>query len=125
METVSDPDTYEPSLNKDGVYVDTLSFAWPLEGLRCNCGTRREHSYSSRSKFLAHTKTKGHRAWLVDLTNNKLNYYNRLVKSEETVKTQQLMLTELSNRIAQDSVVISALTNLVQPQSASGMYSLD
>ena len=29
METVSDPDTYEPSLNKDGVYVDTLSFAWP------------------------------------------------------------------------------------------------
>lgn len=117
METICDPDMYEPSLNDDGTYVDMLRFTWPTAGLRCNCATRKDKVYTTRGKFTQHTHTQGHRSWLKNLTNNKVNYYNRFLKSEELVKAQQKIITELSNKIAQDSVIITALTTMASREN--------
>lgn len=119
MATICEPDTYEPTLNEDGTYVDMLQFTWPSSGFRCNCGTRKDKVFTTRGKFAQHTKTKGHEKWLNSLTNNKMNHYNECIRLEKINKEQQQMITKYTNEISQKEIIISALTRLVNIENST------
>lgn len=113
METACVPDIYEPSNNK-GIYVDMLQFTWPKAGLRCDCATRADKVYTTRTKFIAHIKTKGHRAWLNKLTENKANYYSKSRRLEVTNMNQQKIITRLSNDLENQVIINNALAHEIK-----------
>jgi hypothetical protein len=56
MELVTEPDTYMPSMDNSGNYIDNIP---PIKhGIRCPCGSRKDKSYDSHSLFAGHIKTK-------------------------------------------------------------------
>ncbi len=93
-------DVYEPSINEQGDYIDHLppssKFA---NGLRCPCGTRREHVYDSRNSFACHIKTKSHQKWLQDLNINKCNYFSECEKLKDVLRSQTMIIARLEQEI--------------------------
>lgn len=128
MDTACVPDTYEPA-NDNGTYVDMLRFTWPLVGLRCDCGTRTDKVYTTRSKFIAHAKTKGHRSWLTHLTSNTANYYSKSRRLEEINLNQRKIITKLSNDLAKEQIINAALAKEIRtlqtPQLTQDLLSFD
>ena len=77
MDLIVEPDLYCPSIDNTGNYIDKVpSFNNIKNGLRCNCGTRKDKVYENRSIFISHVKTKTHTEWLKSLNLNKANYYS-------------------------------------------------
>jgi len=61
MDLQVESDIYEPNINNEGDYSDYLPTASKFKnGLRCPCGTRKEHIFDTRVSFSGHIKTKTH-----------------------------------------------------------------
>ena len=74
-------DIYEPNIDSEGDYSDYLPTSSKFKnGLRCPCGTRKEHIFDSRQSFSSHIKTKTHQKWLSDLNTNKMNFFTENIK---------------------------------------------
>ena len=56
-----EPDIYEPNIKEKGDYIDNIPYSSKFQnGLRCPCGTRKEHVFDIRSSFGSDIKTKTH-----------------------------------------------------------------
>jgi hypothetical protein len=111
MELNRTPDTYVPSVNEQGEYVDVIPPFHTLQsGLICPCASRKDKKYDSHSAFVAHTKTKMHQKWLSVLNANKANYYVENIKLQETLQSQRLIIARLEKEVQQKGMTIDYLT---------------
>ena len=103
------PDTYTPSVDNNGNYIDKIPTI--RNGLYCPCAARKDKIYENKSNFCTHIKSKTHQRWLIDLNDNKSNYYVEMLKCKELVEQQQKILTQLENQITAKLLTIDYLTN--------------
>ena len=108
MELNLTPDTYTPSVNNEGQYIDSIPII--KHGLYCLCGSRKDKIYTSTSKFGSHIKTKKHKRWLETLNNNKANFYVELLKAKDTISNQQKIIIDLENSLQKKTLTIDYLT---------------
>jgi hypothetical protein len=111
MEIVETPAEYVPHLDHDGTYVDRVPLVVSQIGIKCGCGTKT--IFTTRNSMITHTLTKRHKAWLMDVNNNKTNYYSECVKSAKTIKTQQIMIAKLEKEVRTKSKTIDLLTEQI------------
>jgi len=108
MELVTEPETYAPSVDSLGNYVDVIpSFN---KGLRCPCGSRKGKSYETHSMFAAHIKTKSHQIWLCNMNLNKANYFIECENLKQTVKEQRVIIARLDTELQNKTLLIDYLT---------------
>lgn len=111
MELVIEPDTYAPSIGDQGQYVDYIPpFNSLRKGLTCPCSTRKGQLYETRCVFATHVKTKGHQKWLVNLNDNRANYYVENEKLKETLLNQRLIIARFEKELALKGKTIDLLT---------------
>jgi DNA-binding transcriptional regulator GbsR (MarR family) len=101
------PDTYIPSIDNSGNYVDKIPRIY--NGIYCQCGSRKNHAYNA-STFAAHIKTYTHQRWLNEINNNKTNYLSETMELRETVKNQKQIIGSLENQMKTKSLTIDYLT---------------
>jgi hypothetical protein len=95
MDLIIESEFYEPSIDELGNYIDYLPSSSKLKnGIRCHCGSRKEHIFDSRQSFSGHVKTKTHMKWLNDLNMNKMNYFTENIKLNETINNQKLIIAK-------------------------------
>ena len=123
MDLVVEPDLYAPSMNDLGEYVDKIP---PMRhGIQCPCGSRKDTTYETRSKFVSHIKTKCHQKWLEDLNTNRMNLYVKVVELEEIVKQQRLVIAQQERSINNHTKTIAALTEKLLRQEVPTENLLD
>jgi len=109
MDITITPDTYMPSVDDNGNYIDNIPII--KNGLFCPCGSRKDKTYENSTKFATHTKTKSHQKWLMILNQNKANYYVEMLKNKELVENQQKIITQLENQLHKKTLTIDYLTD--------------
>jgi len=115
MDLVVVSDIYDPIIDDKGNYVDYLPPSSKLQnGLRCVCGSRKEHVFDSRQSFSSHTKSKTHQKWLTDLNNNKMNYFSENIKLNETITTQKMIIVKLQRENDEYVRLIARLTKKIE-----------
>lgn len=125
MELIIEPDTYSPSIDDLGNYIDKLpSFNNLKHGIRCPCGSRKDKAYESHSVFSQHIKTKTHQKWLSTLNLNKANYYIESEKLSETVHNQRLIIAKLEKDNNTKSMTINYLTYQLTNQMTTNSKSV-
>jgi hypothetical protein len=118
MELALESDIYEPHLSDKELYIDFIpSSSKFTNGLRCPCGTRKDHIFDTRQSFTSHIKTRTHQKWLSDLNLNKTNFFTECEKLKDIVNSQKLIIARkekeiilLSNEIQTKSKSIDILT---------------
>ena len=110
-------DLYCPSVDKNGNYVDVTPPIY--SGIRCPCGSRRDHVYESASIFTQHTKTKAHQKWLQGLNLNKANYYAENAKLTDLVQQQRLVIAQLERDLQQKNTTITFLAQQLVPTTTT------
>lgn len=108
MDITLTPDTYTPSVNDSGNYIDNVPVI--KNGLYCLCGSRKDKVYETTSKFSTHTKSKAHQKWLLTLNQNKANYYVEMLNHKEIMEAQKKMIIQLDIQIQKKTLTIDYLT---------------
>ena len=120
MDLFVESDIYEPCLGDDNNYYDYLSPSSKFKnGLRCPCGTRKEHIFYCRQSFNLHIKSKTHIKWLVDLNLNKTNYYTENVKLNEIITNQKFIIAKLQRENDDNIKLIAHLTKKIELKEQS------
>ena len=111
MELIVEPDTYTPSIDGQGNYIDVIPPSAKLKhGLYCPCGSRGHKMFTTTSSFNSHTKTKVHQQWLIQLNRNKANFFVESEKLRKIVQQQQKLIAELELESKSKSLTIDYLT---------------
>jgi hypothetical protein len=115
MELALEPETYSPSIDDAGNYVDKIP---PIRhGIYCACGSRKDKLYDTTAKFRTHIGTKIHQKWMADLNMNRANFYVENIKLEDTIKQQRILIAQMEKELIMKSKTIDLLTErLIQPQ---------
>lgn len=118
------PDTYYPSIDEEGKYIDKIPFNFNVaQGFYCPCGTRKEKiCFTTKSKLSSHFKTNTHELWIANLN---LNRHNHLIENEELkkiIQDQKLQISEQANIIAKQNFKINTQINVIH--SLNGMITL-
>jgi hypothetical protein len=115
------PDTYTPSVDENGNYIDNVPVI--RNGLFCPCGSRKDKTYETTGKFAIHTKSKAHQKWLLNLNQNKANFYVEMLQNKDIIENQKKIITQLENQIHHKNLTIDYLTqqlvSKVNPQLCS------
>ena len=115
MDLAIEPDVYEPNIDENGNYLDYLPSSSKFKnGLRCSCGTRKEHVFDTRQSFSLHIKTKTHQKWLLDLNSNKLNYFTENIKLNETINNQKMIIAKIQRENDENVKLIAHLTKKIE-----------
>ena len=115
MDLSLESDIYEPCVNENNVYVDYLPTSSNFKnGLRCSCGTRKEHIFDSRPSFSIHIKTKTHQKWLLDLNTNKINYFTENIQLKDIINTQKIIIAKLQRENDENINLIVHLTKKIE-----------
>jgi uncharacterized pyridoxal phosphate-containing UPF0001 family protein len=115
MDLIVDSDIYEPCVDEKGNYSDYLPSSNKFKnGLRCNCGSRREHIFDTRQSFASHSKTKTHLKWISDLNANKMNYFTENIKLTETIYSQKLIIAKMQRENDENIKLIAHLTKKIE-----------
>ena len=115
MDLTVESDIYEPCINENGDYSDYLPPSSKFKhGLRCPCGTRKEHIFDNRQSFNNHIKAKTHQKWLSDLNTNKMNYYTENIKLNETINNQKFIIAKLQRENDENIKFIAHLTKKME-----------
>ena len=115
MDLAIEPDIYEPSIDDKGNYSDYLPPSSKFKhGLRCPCGSRKEHVFDTRVSFSGHIKTKTHVKWLTDLNANKMNYFTENIKLNEIISNQKLVIARLQRENDENIKMIAHLTKKIE-----------
>lgn len=110
MELALEPEIYTPSLDNQGHYVDDhLNFNIST-GIKCIC-MGKNTTFTKKSQFTAHKKTKSHQKWLETLNNNKSNYFTKSIAQQELIEQQQIIIKNLEKEISKKDIIIEFLTN--------------
>jgi hypothetical protein len=123
MEITIIPDTYTPSVNETGNYIDNIPII--KNGLFCPCGSRKDKTYENTSKFATHTKSKSHQKWLINLNQNKANYYIEMLKNKELVENQRKIITQLENQLQRKTLTIDYLTEQLKTKTVNQTCNID
>jgi hypothetical protein len=115
MDLTVQPDTYVPSIDENGNYIDKIILF--THGLRCLCGSRKDKVYDSNAAFSAHIKTKTHTKWLEYLNLNKANYYVESENLKITVRNQRVIIAKLEKDLQNKSATIDYLTKQLVEQN--------
>jgi hypothetical protein len=83
-------------------------------GLRCPCGTRKEHIFDTRQSFGSHIKTKTHLKWITDLNSNKMNYFTENIKLNETIVNQKIIIAKMQRENDENIKLIAHLTKKIE-----------
>lgn len=102
------PDTYTPSIDDTGNYIDKIPAI--KYGLLCLCGTRKDKRYDTSSKFATHIKTKTHQNWLRCLNQNKANHYVQMLELKDLVENQRKIMCNLEKQLSQKNTTIDYLS---------------
>jgi len=108
MDITITPDTYTPSVNNVGNYIDNIPII--KNGLFCPCGSRKDKTYENAPKFATHIKSKSHQKWLMILNQNKANYYVDMLTNKELVENQRKIIAQLENQLHKKTLTIDYLT---------------
>jgi len=117
------PDTYTPSVDNNGNYIDNIPII--KNGLYCLCGSRKEKMYENTTKFATHIKSKSHQKWLIVLNQNKANYYIDMLKNKELVENQKKIITQLENQLHNKTLTIDYLTDQLTIKKKQIEYTID
>jgi hypothetical protein len=116
MELSPNPIDYLPKYNTDTQkYEDQYIFDFQ-HGVTCPC---TGNLYMRRSSFHSHIKTQIHRKWINMLNENQMNYYQKSLDLERTVRTQQEMLTKIQNELEQKKIIIRYLEKSLKSSEES------
>ena len=112
---IVESDIYEPNINIEGNYSDYLPTTSKFKnGLRCPCGSRKEHIIDTRGSFSGHIKTKTHQKWITDLNANKMNYFIENIKLHETISNQKCIIAKLQRENDENLKLIVHLTKKIE-----------
>ena len=115
MDVISTPDVYCPGMDYDGNYVDNiLPIYIHANGVRCPCGTRKDHVYYTRSSFGSHIKSKTHLKWVSDLNMNSTNHLSENIELKELVDNQKLIIARLQKEVDVNVRLIAHLTRKLE-----------
>ena len=115
MDLITEADIYEPSIGDNGNYLDYLPSSSKFKnGLRCPCGTRKEHVFDTRQSFSGHIRTKTHQKWMTDINMNKMNYFKENIKLNETINNQKLIIARLQRDNEENVKLIVHLTKKIE-----------
>ena len=115
MDLIAEPDIYEPSVGENKDYVDKSPNIQKFKhGLRCACGTRKEHVFYNKQSFSIHLKSKTHAKWLDGINENKLNYYTETIKLQETLNNQKIIIARLQKENDENTRLIIYLTKKIE-----------
>jgi len=103
------PDTYVPSVDQFGNYIDKIPAFVKTVAIICPCGARREKTYTTKTSFTNHIGTKTHQAWLQSLNANKSNFFAENEANKETVRMQRLLIAQLEKELETKKVTIEYL----------------
>ena len=117
-------DTYQPSIDGNGNYIDKIPII-DSKGILCSCASRKDKIYNSVNKFSQHIKCKKHKEWLDALNKNKANHYIELEKCKEIVKSQQQILTQYEIKMQQKDLTIQYLTNQLTKHEKNNIIDTD
>ena len=109
--TVSD--TYTPKMDMNtNQYLDhnIINFK---DGIICPC-TNSLKIFYKKEQFNSHKKTKKHQSWLNYLNENASNYYKETIEQQKTIKTQQLLLTDMENKLKQKDTILLYLEGRIK-----------
>jgi DNA-binding transcriptional regulator GbsR (MarR family) len=119
MDLTVDSDIYEPNIDDHGDYADYLPSSSKFKnGLRCSCGSRKEHIFDTRQSFSSHIKTKTHQKWISDLNMNKMNHFTENIKLNETINNQKLIIARLQRENDENIKLIAHLTKKIEFRDA-------
>jgi len=96
MEAIVLPDTYWPSTNNSGDFVDSINnIDWYIKkSVYCPCCARVGQTYT-RETLKKHFDTKKHKEWLADQNENKPNILKRNAELEANDKNQRCIIAKL------------------------------
>ena len=115
MDLTIESDIYEPCMNDDSNYSDYVPPSSKFKyGLRCPCGTRKEHVFDTRQSFSGHIRTKTHQKWITDINMNKMNYFKENIKLNETINNQKLIIARLQRDNEENVKLIVHLTKKIE-----------
>lgn len=115
MDLIIESEFYEPSIDELGNYIDYLPTSSKFKnGIRCPCGTRKEHIFDTRQSFSGHIKTKTHLKWLNDINLNKMNYFTENIKLNETINSQKIIIARLQRENEDNLKLIAHLTKKIE-----------
>jgi hypothetical protein len=111
MDISLESDIYEPSIDgHTNNYVDAIPPSHKFkQGIRCPCGTRKDHVFDNRQSFITHSKSKSHIKWIDELNANKMNYFTDCEKLKELVTSQRLIISKLEKELTSKTVIIQKL----------------
>ena len=106
------PDTYTPSVNNNGDYIDNMDNLNNLNnGIKCPCGSTK--TFKSKSNLSTHFKTERHKKWLLNLNNNKQNYYVENENNKKIIEEQKKIISQLEKENKKKSLHIDNLLDKV------------
>jgi hypothetical protein len=115
MDVISTPDVYCPGMDYDGNYVDNiLPIYIQANGVRCPCGTRKDHVYYTRNSFSSHMKSKTHIKWVSELNMNSMNHLSENIDLKELVDNQKLIIARLQKEVDANVRLIAHLTRKLE-----------
>jgi len=115
MDLQVESDIYEPNVNEEGNYSDYLPKSSKfINGVRCPCGSRKEHIFDNRSSFASHIRSKTHQKWIVDLNLNKANHYCENIRLTETLTSQRIIIAKLQRENDENLKLIVHLTKKIE-----------
>jgi|UniRef100_A0A6C0JLE2 hypothetical protein len=118
MELVTEPDTYSPSIDDMGNYIDKIPpFTTIKNGIRCPCGSRKDKVYDTYNIFSQHIKSKAHQKWLQGLNLNKANYYIENEELKTTLQQQRMVIAKLEKELQNKIMTIDFLTQQLASKS--------
>jgi len=123
MDITLTPDTYTPSVDNAGNYIDHIPSI--KHGLYCPCGSRKDKTYENATKFASHIKSKSHQTWLLMLNQNKANYYVEMLKHKELVENQRKMIAHLETQLQKKTMTIDYLTEQLIKQNVQQTTTID
>ena len=106
------PDTYIPSVDNRGNYIDNIPII--KNGIICLCGARKDKVYENNNKFSIHIKSQKHQNWLIMLNQNKANYYLENIKNKELIDNQKKIIANLENNLKNKDIVINSLIEKIK-----------
>jgi hypothetical protein len=125
MDLSIDSDIYEPNIDDSGNYNDYLPPSSKFKnGLRCPCGSRKDHVFDTRISFSGHIKIKTHQKWLSELNKNKMNYYTECEKLKELVSSQKIIIARLEKEVNTKGKTIDYLTQQLMSKETNEVVDL-
>jgi hypothetical protein len=126
MDLVLTPDTYEPSIDENGNFIDKIP-SWSClkgKGIMCGCGSRKNKVYETSSLFTSHIRSQTHKKWIEGLNANKVNLYMENIQMKKIIQELRQILNNYEkelNRLKQQhnielankEQVLQSLTSLL------------